>query len=89
MQTLTDNIVGTGFRLSVKPDYKALGKSVVLRLISLAHRLPTISKPNIREIIGVKRQSGRGFLPLRVLVAGVFYMFMILTALGKRAANPF
>ena len=27
MQTLTDNIVGTGFRLSVKPDYKALGKS--------------------------------------------------------------
>lgn len=27
MQTLSDNIVGTGFRLSAKPDYKALGKS--------------------------------------------------------------
>lgn len=27
MQTLTDNIVGTGLRLSVKPDYKLLGKT--------------------------------------------------------------
>ena len=27
MQTLSDNIVGTGFRLSAKPDYKALGKT--------------------------------------------------------------
>ena len=27
MQTLTDNIVGTGFRLSAKPDYKLLGKT--------------------------------------------------------------
>lgn len=27
IQTLTDNIVGTGFRLSAKPDYKALGKT--------------------------------------------------------------
>ena len=27
MQTLADNIVGTGFRLSAKPDYKALGKT--------------------------------------------------------------
>jgi lambda family phage portal protein len=26
MQTLTDNVVGTGLRLSVIPDYKALGK---------------------------------------------------------------
>ena len=25
MQTLTDNIVGTGLRLSAKPDYKLLG----------------------------------------------------------------
>ena len=27
MQTLADNIVGTGFRLSAKPDYKLLGKT--------------------------------------------------------------
>jgi lambda family phage portal protein len=27
MQTLTDNVVGTGLRLSVTPDYKALGKT--------------------------------------------------------------
>lgn len=27
IQTLTDNIVGVGFRLSAKPDYKLLGKS--------------------------------------------------------------
>ena len=27
MQTLSDNIVGTGFRLSAKPDYRLLGKT--------------------------------------------------------------
>ncbi len=27
IQTLSDNIVGLGFRLSAKPDYKALGKT--------------------------------------------------------------
>ena len=27
LQTLSDNIVGTGFRLSAKPDYKLLGKT--------------------------------------------------------------
>ena len=27
MQTLTDNIVGTGFRLSAKPHYRLLGKT--------------------------------------------------------------
>ena len=26
MQTLTDNVVGTGLRLSATPDYRALGK---------------------------------------------------------------
>ena len=26
LQTLTDNVVGTGFRLVALPDYKALGK---------------------------------------------------------------
>src|SRR5262245_21591322 len=27
-QTLTDNIVGTGFRLAAQPDYRALGRTV-------------------------------------------------------------
>ena len=27
-QTLTDNIVGTGFRLAAQPDYRALGKTI-------------------------------------------------------------
>ena len=26
VQTITDNVVGTGFRLSAKPDYRALGR---------------------------------------------------------------
>ena len=29
-QTLNDNIVGVGFRLSAKPDYKLLGKTMVM-----------------------------------------------------------
>ena len=29
IQTITDNVVGTGFRLSAKPDYRALGRDKV------------------------------------------------------------
>ncbi len=29
IQTITDNVVGTGFRLSAKPDYRALGRDTV------------------------------------------------------------
>ena len=102
MQTLTDNVVGTGLRLSATPDYRALGKDkengrmngiagrILWRSMGRKHRLRCSQKPDFAGMTCLVFRSSivNGEALAFALVAGK-QRFRFATTIQLVEADPF